>query len=293
MTDWGELLEQVGKQTGLRLFKDNIRQVGGGSIHHAFRLEGESGPAFLKLNAPDQLAGFEAEAVGLELLTATNTVMTPGVLGYGLAAGRAYLLMEWLELGGSKEGTDAELGRCLAAMHRHTGKAFGFDRDNFIGSTPQPNPWGERWIDFFREHRLDYQLGLAVKNGYGFLLADGERLSDSLENLFIGYEPLPSLLHGDLWAGNRGCLKSGEPVIFDPAVYYGDRETDLAMTRLFGGFGEEFYRAYDASWPLSAGWEARRELYQLYHVLNHANLFGGGYGRDAQARIGCLLDRLS
>lgn len=292
MTDWSELLTQVGEQTNLRLFQDNVRQVGGGSIHHAYRLQTDSGPVFLKLNVTEQLAGFEAEAAGLEALAATNTLRVPRVLGCGRAQDTAYLLLEWLELGGSSATGGRSLGEGLAALHRYTGKAFGFARDNFIGSTPQPNPWTDDWIEFFREQRLGFQLRLAVDNGFGFLQVDGRRLMDSLDGFFDAYQPEPSLLHGDLWAGNQGCTGAGEPVIFDPAVYYGDRETDIAMTGLFGGFSREFYQSYEAAWPLSTGWEARAELYQLYHVLNHANLFGGGYARDAHGRIRKLLDRL-
>ncbi len=293
MTDWDELLQQVGEQTGLRLFRDNVRQVGGGSIHRAYRLEGDSGAVFMKLNATDHLAGFDAEAMGLEALAGTNSLRVPGVLGRGQASGMAYLLLEWLELTGSSAIGGDRLGKGLAALHRHTGKAFGFTQDNFIGSTPQPNDWTDNWVDFFREHRLGFQLRLASDNGFGFLLADGRQLMESLESFFEGYQPEPSLLHGDLWAGNQDRTHSGEPVIFDPAVYYGDRETDLAMTGLFGGFGRDFYQAYYSEWPLSPGWEARSSLYQLYHVLNHANLFGGAYGRDAHGRIRDLLDQVS
>lgn len=292
MTDWGELLAQLGEQTGLRILQGNVRQLGGGSIHHAYRLQCDTGPVFIKLNAPGQLAGFEAEAAGLEALAATDTVRVPGVLGCGQAHGMAYLLLEWLELAASSADGGEGLGKGLAALHRHTGRAFGFARDNFIGSTPQPNPWTEDWVEFFREQRLGFQLQLAGDNGFGFLQADGGQLLESIDEFFADYQPEPSLLHGDLWAGNQGFTDTGEPVIFDPAVYYGDRESDLAMTRLFGGFSQEFYRAYESAWPLSPGWEARGQLYQLYHVLNHANLFGGGYARDAHGRIRKLLDWL-
>lgn len=292
MINWSELLRSVGEQTGLALSTDNMRQIGGGSIHHAYRLQGESGAVFMKLNTLDQLDGFTAEAAGLDVLAEAASVRVPRVLGCGQADETAFLCMEWLEMSGSSSA-GATLGRGLADLHRSTAAAFGFTRDNFIGSTPQPNNWSKDWIDFYRERRLGYQLGLASENGFGFLYADGQRLLDSLDSFFDDYQPSPSLLHGDLWAGNQGCLKSGEPVIFDPAVYYGDRETDLAMTRLFGGFDRAFYQAYESEWPLSPGWEARSDLYQLYHVLNHANLFGGGYGRDAQDRIRNLLDQLS
>jgi fructosamine-3-kinase len=175
-------------------------------------------------------------------------------------------------------------------MHRVTGRSFGWRRDNTIGSTPQPNTPGNDWIAFWREQRLGFQLRLAERNGLSSALqAKGERLLERLEAFFRGYAPAPSLLHGDLWGGNHGYTVSGEPVVFDPAVYYGDREADLAMTELFGGFGAGFYAAYKEVWPLDSGYAVRKQLYNLYHVLNHANLFGGGYASQAEAMMERLL----
>ena len=162
-------------------------------------------------------------------------------------------------------------------MHRHTAKQHGWHRDNTIGKTPQHNPWSDDWVVFFSAHRLLFQLELAANNGYsGELQALGTKLIDKLPAFFDSYEPAPSLLHGDLWGGNWGVVE-GQPFIFDPAVHYGDRESDIAMTKLFGGFGTAFYDAYQSAWPLADGFEARLQLYQLYHVLNHLNLFGSGY----------------
>ena len=162
-------------------------------------------------------------------------------------------------------------------MHHHTEKRYGWHRDNTIGPTPQHNPWTRDWVEFFREQRLRFQLDLAARNGYsGDLQSLGLRLAERLPELFEGYRPEASLCHGDLWSGNWG-VADGVPVIFDPAVYYGDRESDIAMTMLFGGFGRAFYRAYEESWPMAKGHEQRLKLYQLYHVLNHLNLFGSGY----------------
>ena len=167
---------------------------------------------------------------------------------------------------------------------------FGWPRDNTIGTTPQVNAWGDDWAEFFRDRRIAPQLALAARNGHGGALQrDGERLLAAIPALLAGHAPAPSLLHGDLWSGNAACLATGEPVIFDPAVYYGDREADLAMTELFGGFGADFYAAYRDAWPLPDGYERRRTLYNLYHVLNHLNLFGGGYGAQAETMIARLL----
>lgn len=167
---------------------------------------------------------------------------------------------------------------------------FGFAQDTFIGTTPQPNVWKTDWIAFWHEHRLGFQLGLAEKNGYGGKLQTlGEKILGALPAFFEGYTPQPSLLHGDLWSGNHGFLADGTPAIFDPATYYGDRECDLAMTELFGGYSTDFYSAYRAAYPLDTGYANRRALYNLYHILNHANLFGGGYERQAEGMMHKLL----
>jgi fructosamine-3-kinase len=171
-------------------------------------------------------------------------------------------------------------------------RAFGWHRDNTIGSTSQPNSWCEEWLEFFRERRLRHQLTLARRTGHdagGRLQRRGGELLERLGAFFTSYRPAPSLLHGDLWGGNRAADGQGRPVIFDPAVYYGDREADIAMTRLFGAFSGEFYAAYEAAWPLDREAPRRIELYNLYHVLNHLNLFGGGYLAQAQGMIDRLL----
>jgi len=197
--------------------------------------------------------------------------------------------MEWLELGSASSDTQRILGQQLAELHRHTQDRFGWSRDNTIGLTPQHNDYADRWQDFFREQRLEYQLRRASENGFrGALQTAGQALLENLDRFFEGHSPDASLLHGDLWGGNWSSV-NGQAVIFDPAVYYGDRETDLAMTRLFGGFSAEFYRAYESSWPLNERYQQRISLYQLYHVLNHLNLFGASYLGRAQAMISDLL----
>jgi fructosamine-3-kinase len=178
-------------------------------------------------------------------------------------------------------------------MHRHTAISFGWTRDNTIGSTPQINRPGQDWVAFFRDRRLGFQFDRAAKQGAPTaLLARGERLLDDLTGFFAAYQPAPSLLHGDLWGGNWSCDGDGNPVLFDPAVYYGDRETDLAMTELFGGFDDRFYQSYGQAWTIDPGYSTRKVLYQLYHILNHFNLFGGGYARQAQGMIDSLIAEL-
>lgn len=231
---------------------------------------------------------FAAEFAGLTELAGANAVRVPTPLLADATASDAFLAIEWLDLSAPSAAMHHRLGTQLALLHRHQGAQFGWHRDNTIGATPQPNAASLDWVSFYREQRLQHQLRLAARNGYsGRLQEQGTWLCDRLEKLFAGYQPLPSLLHGDLWGGNWSAC-SNEPVIYDPAVHYGDRETDLAMTRLFGGFSADFYAAYDECWPLADGAAARIALYQLYHVLNHLNLFGGGYLAQAEALLGQL-----
>ena len=266
-----------------------MTSVGGGCINESSHIEGADGAAyFLKLNDVRHHAMLMAEAAGLATLAATGTLRVPCVIANGVADGQSYLVLEHLQL--SARGDARLLGERLAALHLCPAGGYGLDRDNFIGTTPQPNGWKEDWIDFWRERRLGFQLRLAADKGYGGeLQRSGERLLDALPAFFTGYTPQPSLLHGDLWGGNHAYLADGTPVIFDPAVYYGDRECDLAMTELFGGYPAEFYSAYRAAWPLDAGYASRRDLYNLYHILNHANLFGGGYVKQAEQMMQRLL----
>ncbi|MDJ0812091.1 MAG: fructosamine kinase family protein [Woeseiaceae bacterium] len=232
---------------------------------------------FRKTGPESALDMFEAEADGLNELRAAGEVRVPEVIDVGVLNGQAYIDIEKLELEPTNRDIEQRFGEQLAALHRHTQEQYGWFRDNTIGLTPQYNELTNDWIGFFRRHRLGYQLELAASNGYGAEVADlGERLAAKLPSLFEGYTPEASLLHGDLWGGNWGAV-AGEPVMFDPAVYFGDRETDIAMTMVFGGFGRAFYEAYELSWPMAAGHEQRLKLYQLYHILNHLNLFGRSY----------------
>jgi len=233
---------------------------------------------------------FEAEADGLRELRSANAIRVPKILGCGIEKGASFLALERFTFDRPTVETERQLGQCLAKLHRHTADRFGWSRDNTIGPTPQINTWSDDWVTFFRVHRLEFQLDLAVTNGYAAELEDAAgRLADWLPELFKDYKPVASLLHGDLWNGNWGSV-DGEPVIFDPAVYYGDRETDIAMTMLFGGFGKPFYEAYEESWPMAPGHAQRLKLYQLYHVLNHLNLFGRSYLAQATNLLGKLAE---
>lgn len=260
--------------------------IGGGCIHQASRLTTTRGEEFfVKVNRADQLPVFEAEVLGLRELAKARALRLPEPVCHGIANGHAFVVLEYISM--RNPGDHATLGRQLAELHRQTSGRFGWNHDNFIGKAPQPNGWMDDWANFYRERRLAVQFDLAARNGARFQGA--RKLMDRLGVYFRNYRPVPSLLHGDLWSGNIGFDDAGTPVIFDPAVYYGDRETDIAMTELFGGFGSTFYQAYRDAWLLDPGYATRRPLYKLYHVLNHFNLFGGGYRQQAQAIIDDLL----
>lgn len=290
---WQAIEQGIGAATGAPFRVDDTTAIGGGCINDAVCLRGGERTFFVKINRAERLAMFEAEAAGLAAIRDTWTVQVPEPVAWGVDGERCWLALEFIEL--TKGGADAEarLGEQLAAMHGTGSDRFGWDRDNTIGSTPQPNPWTAQWPQFFGEQRLGFQLALARDNGATLRLIDRcELLIASLPAFFSDYRPAASLLHGDLWGGNWSAGGEGRPVIFDPSVYFGDREADIAMTELFGGFGKRFYQAYDATWPLDDGYPTRRVLYNLYHVLNHFNLFGGGYEAQAQGMVERLLSEL-
>ncbi len=283
MPDWQDIFAAL-REDGIAV-ADNVkpRPVGGGDISAAWRIDTKAAAVFVKTGAPESLEMFEAEAQGLCELDGANAVRVPEVLRCGVTTNGAYLVMEWIEFDRPTSKTEHLFGEQLAVLHRYCKERFGWHRDNTIGKTAQHNQWSDDWVEFFKSRRLGFQLQLASRGGFGGeLQSAGAILSDNLAPLFRDYKPSASLLHGDLWGGNWAATK-GQPVIFDPAVYYGDRESDIAMTDLFGGFGPEFYSAYQESWPMEPGNEGRRKLYQLYHVLNHLNLFGSAYlGRAMQ-----------
>ncbi len=296
---WDSISESIQSVTGKPFEIASQQSIGGGCINEAYKITGKTATGendqawFVKLNQTSGLKMFEAEHKGLQELSNTNTIRVPKPLCSGVAENKAYLVMEYIEL--TSRGADpAQLGQQLAAMHQVTTKQFGYVCDNTIGSTPQVNTPEKDWVGFWQRHRLGYQLQLAArKGGGGGLQRKGEQLMDQFSALFTDYRPKASLLHGDLWGGNCSSDCEGSPVIYDPAVYYGDHEADLAMTELFGGFGHTFYSAYADVFPIDAGYPVRKTLYNLYHILNHFNLFGGGYAAQAESMIDHLLVELS
>lgn len=289
MDIWQDIADQIGASTGRPFRPAQPDRLGGGCINTAFRLSDGKQAWFVKTNSAAALDMFEAEAAGLDALAASATIKVPHTLCTGRAQGVSFIVMQHLELGHAGKTGWRMAGRQLAAMHRCSARAFGWERDNTIGATLQQNAWRPDWVEFWRDQRIGFQLELAASNGHGGRLQSlGERLLGCLPAL-IDHDPQPSLLHGDLWGGNLGFTRQGEPAVYDPAVYYGDREAELAMTELFGGFSADFYAAYRDAWPIDAGYRVRRDLYNLYHVLNHLNLFGGGYGPQAARMMQGLL----
>jgi protein-ribulosamine 3-kinase len=292
--NWQAISEQIELATGRAFNVLSDHPLAGGDINSAFLLQACEESYFVKLNRTDLLAMFEAEFAGLQELAKTQTIRIPIPVVCGQTNGHSFLVLEHIEFGCSNKISDRLLGQQLAQMHQQQQPYFGWHRDNTIGSTLQVNSKNDDWLTFWREQRLGLQLQLAAKNGYGGRLqTSGERLCSDMAVLFDNYLPQPSLLHGDLWAGNAAADKLGRPVIFDPACYYGDRETDMAMTELFGGFSRDFYDAYHSVWPLDKGYVVRKTFYNLYHILNHLNLFGGGYLRQAESMMAMLLAEIN
>lgn len=283
----------IAEQTGVPFASRSARPVGGGSIHRAWHLDDGRRHFFVKLGAGETAPMFAAEARALQAIAHAGAVRTPNVVALGHTATQAFLVLEHLDLAALDQAGGARLGTALAQLHRVTGDTFGWAADNFIGATPQINTPHPSWPHFFGERRLRPQLDLALRNGMDkAVVAKGHAIIERIGGLFIDYRPPPSLLHGDLWSGNAAQCRDGEPAIFDPACYYGDRETDIAMAELFGGFPASFHVAYRAAWPLDSGYESRKPLYNLYHILNHFNLFGGAYQGQAQRMIEGLLKQL-
>jgi fructosamine-3-kinase len=293
MPAWEAVAASIGRATGRPFTPLHADAAGGGSINRGYRLADGKRVFFVKVNQPGRAEMFEAEALGLQALAATRTLRVPEPVCWDQDAQASWLVLEHLDLRPPGERDMAKLGRGLAGLHACSVERFGWQRDNTIGSTPQANGWMDDWAAFWRERRLRPQLALAAGNGYsGALQQRGEALAANLERLLAGHAPRASLLHGDLWGGNAACTASAEPVAYDPACYHGDREADLAMTELFGGFSAAFYTAYAQALPLEAGYPVRRDLYNLYHVLNHLNLFGGGYLAHATRLIDRLLSEV-
>lgn len=260
----------------------------GGCINSSIIVSSQEQNYFVKYHDRSGFHNFQCEYSALKELEKTQTIKIPQPIACEETEDFAVLVLEALTLNSSINSDWAALGKQLAILHKVSGDAFGWKENNYIGSTPQSNKCYPIWAHFFKEERLRPQLELAKKNGFTF--EGAERLLEKVDELLANHSPLPSLLHGDLWSGNVDFLPNGEPVIFDPAIYYGDREADLAFSEFFGGFPPEFYKAYNLEWPLPPEYQKRKMLYNLYHALNHTNLFGSGYAIQSQRMILSLLE---
>ena len=257
-------------------------------------MSGAKPQVFRKALEAQHAPRFAAEAEGLAALREAGAIRVPALVTLEHDEENAWIELEWLDLLPLDGPSATLLGEALARQHRVAREQFGWATDNFIGASPQANGWSGDWLAFWREKRLHAQLRMAAKHRYpSRMISRGERLLADCEAFFRIHEPTKSLLHGDLWGGNASRLADGTPVVFDPAVYVGDREADLAMTELFGGFPAEFHAAYRNAWPLDDGYRVRRDFYNLYHVLNHANIFSGDYVRQSEHSIEKLLAEIS
>ena len=269
---------QLGKKLKQKIHFRRVSPVSGGSINHAARVDATFGTFFLKANDAFQFpAMFEKEARGLKTLKDTALFTIPEVVLTGDEEGLAFLILKFIESKSKQTNFWENFGSTLAKLHKTTSDKFGFSEDNYIGSLVQSNRQHNRWTDFFIEERLEKQLQLAVSSGR---LSANE--STIFKKIYTHYESIatdepPALLHGDLWSGNFIAGNNGEPCLFDPAIYFGHREMDLSMTKLFGGFEVQFYESYNNEYPLSAGFDERTEIHNLYPLMVHVNLFGGSY----------------
>lgn len=264
-----------------------------GRTRRALRIDTGDTPLFVKLLPADRAEVFAAEMEGLALLRDTGCFRVPAARGSGTAGDVAWLALEWLDLKPVSTDEDGRaFGTALAALHEVHGELYGLPRDNWLGDSRQENGTSTTWPLFYAQKRLQPQLERLIAEGMrGELIRNLQGIVERVPALFLDYRPAASLLHGDLWHGNAGMV-DGQPAVFDPAVHYGDREADYAMTELFGGFPISMYAAYQKSAPLDAGAASRRGLYRLYHLLNHTLLFGSAYLRETERTAARLLSEL-
>lgn len=281
---WTKISKAISENTDSKFEIVNRNSVGGGCINQAYQLIGKEKSYFVKLNSANLVEMFSAEALALQQMYDTNTIRVPKPICWGVAENYSYIVMEWLNLGRGDNQAWREMGKNLALLHQvNQENRFGWQINNTIGSTPQINDWGSNWADFFAEQRIGYQLRLANRKGGNF--ENPSSIIETIRAKLKSRNPQPSLVHGDLWSGNASCTTDGIPVIIDPAAYYGDREVDIAMSELFGRFPLSFYEGYNQQWALDNGYEERKIIYNLYHILNHFNLFGSGYSSQAKGMI--------
>lgn len=272
---WHFISEKLSETLQIEFICDDIRSIDRGDSHAAFKISDGSKRFFVKISDEQSLDIFQAEQIGLNELAQCKLFMTPSPICCGTVENKSYFAMEYISMQPGDKNSWLSMGQFLARMHQNWCKnQYGSHRDNYIGKTSQPNPNLKNWSSFFSEYRIGHLLRQLTNKGINLYSAD--KTIKLVANRLAEHHPKASLLHGDLWSGNVGFYRE-RPVIYDPAVYYGDRETDIAMSELFGGFPAAFYRGYNEVWPLDENYQERKSIYQLYHLLNHALLFGGHY----------------
>lgn len=280
---WHFISEKISEAIESDFICDDIREVHGGDTHQAFRISDGRKRFFVKINNAEASLNFQAEALGLMALSANEHIQVPKFICHDICEEKSYLVLQHIIIKDGESDQWQNLGSALAHMHKTQSQTdFGCDFNNYIGKTPQVNHLMVNWCDFFAENRIGHMLQLLAQSGIRFV--DIDAAVEQVKSYLKSHQPQASMLHGDLWRGNVGFFKS-QPVMFDPAFYYGDRETDIAMTELFGRFPESFYRGYQQTWPLDVNYKSRKSLYQLYHILNHALMFGGHYMQSARETL--------
>lgn len=282
-----EFLRIVGEHTGEPQAIDKVQNLSGGCINNAYKVTTGDQSWFIKWNYADSFPGmFETECQGLVLLKKAGEVFVPAIAGYGTADNYSLLVLEFVQQAQPAGNFWEDFGTSLAKLHQHSHTQFGLDHQNYIGSLPQYNDFQDHWVDFFITQRLEVQIKMARDKG----LMDNSLVKkfDSLYRVLDDFFPQekPALLHGDLWSGNYMCNSQGKACIIDPAVYYGHRLMDIGMSKLFGGFSEGFYQAYHAAFPMHDNWRQACDIANLYPLMVHVNLFGGGYLGSVRSTLG-------
>ncbi|WP_286235795.1 fructosamine kinase family protein [Thalassotalea sediminis] len=284
---WNSIGKAIEQALSTSFSIEETTPITGGDINQCFLVSGQKQRYFVKINDKSVLEHFEAEAYSLNKIRESECIACPEVITTGIAFDRAFLVLNVIDFHQPSNKVWRLFGKQLAEMHKHTTHGqFGWQQDNVIGSTLQTNRWSSNWRQFFAEQRIGWQLQLLTEKS--IVLGDIDFITDTCHQILLNHQVKPCLLHGDLWRGNVG-FSHQQPVIFDPASYYGDREADIAMTELFGAFPEAFYQSYHEYYPLPPAYDVRKHVYNLYHVLNHANLFGGVYIDQSKACIHRIL----
>lgn len=280
---WHFISEQISQQINQDFICDDVREISEESSHHIFRVSDGKHRYFVKVNEKINWPNFQAEMDGLDKLRSTSLFKVPDVVCSGIISTSSFLVLEFIHMTQGDTISWEKLGESLANMHqRYSQEMYGWQEDNFIGASPQANNWHKSWAHFFAEQRIGFMLQLLHEKGHK--LAPIDKVVESVSKLLAGHTPKASMLHGDLWQGNVGFFKD-QVALYDPAFYFGDRETDIAMSELFGRFPDAFYNAYQHTWPLDNNYQYRKPIYQLYHTLNHALLFEGYYLDNAKLML--------